>query len=513
VSKTVKGDIDLIHHILFNGLSAFTIKPTHLMVMEKSSEGKTYPALQISQHFPKENVITLGSVTPMIFKYEYGILVDENYQPIEDKLSELEIQIKAKKSKGRQKQDGTTLQELEARKKDLEKNARHLIDMRNKWIIFKEPPDPKLLEGLYSTLSSDEEYNEHRFVDRVKGANKTSKVVFRGTPAILICTAKDETKHNRWDETVTRFRIVSPVSTPQKYRDGMGLISKSHGLPKKLYEEHVMNKSEKERISEIIKKLISQVQAFDGEVTNPFLDESGKQFPHENGARWRQYKDFLVSVSLHCLCYSEHRPKVIIDDETIPFVIKADIVWALSIMKDNSSIPPNKMKWFEEVFVPSFNKYAETVHFPFSGIERKCIYGHQIKKHVEDVSNSSLTVKQMRETYLETLFDHGFIEKEKDPRNNTRDVYWPVEDHETKPKSSFIAIESLDKSCVELFIEKYLQRRFSYEYRGQKITEDELIQIILSDKNVIQDPKTEFKTADDGMKINEVLMGGENSGK
>ncbi len=510
VSKTVKGDTDLIHHILFNGMSAFTPRPTHLMVMERSSEGKTYPVLQISQHFPKENVITLGSVTPMTFKYELGVQVDANFQPIGEKLASIDEQIrKAKKTK---ESDGTSLKELESQRASLIANSRSLVDMRNKWIIFKEPPDPKLLEALYSTLSSDEEYNEHRFVNKVNGKNQSFKAVFRGTPAILICTARDETRHDRWDETSTRFQIVSPSSSLQKYRGGMDVISKAYGLPSSLYEEQVISGTEKKRIAELITKIIEQIQSFKGEVTNPFADDLGKQFPQNSGARWRQYKTFLGSISLHCLCYSYHRPSVIINGQSIPIVTKADVLWALSVMKDNSTIPPNKARWFDETFVPAFNKYAENVYFG-SGIERKCIIGQHLKKFTEETTHATPSVKQLRETYLDTLFDHGIIEREKDPRNRTRDTYWPAEGYETKSKSSLIAVESLDRSCVELFIEKYFKRRFSFEFRGQKITQDDLVQIILSDKNVIQDPKTEFKTADDEMKINECLMGGENSGK
>lgn len=504
ISKTVKGDNELVYHILFNGLSAFTSKPTHLMVMERSSEGKTYPVLQISQHFPKENVITLGSVTPMVFKYELGVPVDENFQPIGDKLDLIDEQIKKlKKMKDKSEYKGPGIQELESQKRSLTSKVRDLVDMRNKWIIFKEPPDPRLLEALYSTLSSDEEYNEHRFVNKINGRNQSFRVVFRGTPAVLICTAKDETRNERWDETATRFQIVSPSSNLQKYKAGMDIISKSYGLPSDLYEEQVIGKSEKKRISELIKNLIEQIQVFNGEVTNPFIDELSRHFPQDSGARWRQYKTFLGLVNLHCLCYSQHRPKVIINEKSIPIVTKADLQWTLSVMRDINTVPPNKLKWFDDIFVPAFNKYAENICFN-SGIERKCIIGQHIKKFIEETTNADPSVKQLRETYLDTLFEHGIIEKEMDPRNRTRDTYWPAEGYENKSKSSLIAIESFDKSCVELFIEKYLKRRFRFELREQQLSQDELVQIILSDKNVISDNKNESKINDGEMKINDV---------
>ncbi|MGI0057284.1 MAG: hypothetical protein ACREAK_07920, partial [Nitrosarchaeum sp.] len=197
IGRTVKGDVNLINRIFFNGFSTFISKPTQLMVMERSSEGKTYPALQVAQYFPKEHVEKLGSMTPQAFKYELGILVDKDYNPIQDQIDDLDEQI----YDARKKKNGKRIKELKSQKENILKNSKSLIDLRYKWIIFKEPPDPKLLEGLYSTISSDEEYNEHKFVNHSNGdGNKSFTVVFRGTPAILICTAKDESRYARWQE-------------------------------------------------------------------------------------------------------------------------------------------------------------------------------------------------------------------------------------------------------------------------------------------------------------------------
>ena len=487
ISKTVKGDRELIYHILFNGLSAFTSKPNHLMIMERSSEGKTYPVLQISQHFPEENVITLGSVTPQIFKYEIGLPVDKNYEPIQERLDHLDKQISlAKENKNKSDGQGLSVKELEIQKRELLSEVRYLVDMRNKWIIFKEPPDSRLLEVLYSTLSSDEEFNEHRFVNKEKGKNQSFKVVLRGTPAILICTAKDESKNNRWEETFTRFNIISPVSNSQKYREGMRLISKSFGLPKELYEEQVINEEEKKRISSLIQELIEQVSDLDGEVFNPFMDELDKQFPQESGFRWRQYQRFLGTLNLHCLCYSRNRPKCVMKEKKVPFVTKADVRWAFSTIKEQNDLPPNKLNWFKDTFVPAWKNSAKQIIFNGEEIiERKCIIGQDLRLFIKEKTSANVSTKQIRENYLDILFEHGLIEKENDPRNRTREVYWPVEGYDEKSESSLISFSSLNESCVNSFIEKYLKQRFSFELHGKILTQEEVIQYILSDQNVI----------------------------
>jgi len=218
ISKTVKEDSTLVYQILFNGLSAFTSKPSHLLINDRSSQGKSYPALQISQYFPSENVIILSSATPQSFKYQNGILVDENYESIEPQINGLEKDIEYY-AKQKNKDD---LYQAKKALQELKENSKTLIDFRGKWIVFTEPPDKKLLEMMYATLSSDKEFIEHIFVNKTgQGQNKSFKVVLRGTPAVLICSARDESESKRWEETFTRFAVVSPQSTPKKYKAGM----------------------------------------------------------------------------------------------------------------------------------------------------------------------------------------------------------------------------------------------------------------------------------------------------
>jgi len=478
LSKTVKGDENLSYQVLFNGLSAFTKNPTNLMVMEKSSEGKTYPTLQIAQHFPKKHLWKLGSVSPQAFKYEHGMLVDSNYQPI-DSVEEIETKIE----EANKKNDRKVVKSLEKKKSKLLKNTKNLVDLRGKWIIFKEPPDPKLLEALYSTLSNDEEYNEHKFVNKAGGGgNKQFTVVFRGSPAILICTAKDETKSKRWLETFSRFHIVSPVQSTKKYREGMELISKSYGLPKELYEEQVITDSEKRRISTIISHIINTIYYSNSEAFNPFQDELDKQFPQESGYRWRQYQRFNSLLRMHCLIYSDQRPALLIHNRKVIVITKADLTWTNKVMQDVDLIPPNKLKWFKEVFQKCYEDKKENVNFGTEAnpIEKDVIIAKDIVHYYSENNLGKTTTKQIRENYLGTLFDHGIIEKDQDPRNKTRDAYWPSDKNYVEDKSSLIDISSFDESCVKSCLDKYLKRRFSFEFDHKKFTQDEIVEHILS---------------------------------
>ena len=104
------------------------------------------------------------------------------------------------------------------------------------------------------------------------------------------------------------------------------------------------------------------------------------------------------------------------------------------------------------------------------------------------------TVKQIRENYIKTLFEHGYLEKDHDPRNRNRDAYWPSEGN-SNSKSPLIAISSINTSCIESFVNKMNLRRFEYGYKDNKISVSELVKI------VIEPPKSEPKNSYDELTI------------
>lgn len=476
ISKTVKGDTRLIEEILFNGLSSYTELPNHLMIIDKSSEGKTYPVLEIAKHFPKENVIVLESATPQIFKYEYGVPVDQNFMPILPKLEQIDDEIEAKKG------NKITIKTLREKKSKLLENSRTLIDLRNKWIIFKEPPPHKLLEVLYSTLSADEKYSQHKFVDTSrKGNNKTDTVILMGTPSILICSTRDESKNPRWEETLSRFNVISPVSSKEKYLEGMQLIGQRNGLPKFLFEENVIGKEDCQRIKEITTKFINLIQKHNGEIFNPFQEQLAKQFPQETGNRWRQFQRLNNLIRLHTLLYSENRPLIVYGDQKIPITIKSDVVWAMNFLKENEFVAPHKLKWFHNVFVKSFESKCQRVSLGNyqEHYLKNVVTASDIVVYCKEKGIQVKSTKQIREGYLDDLCEHGLVEHAFDTRNNTRFVYWPSGIFEND-KSPSNVISSFDASGVNSCLNRYLKQRFEYEYKGIILNQDEMITNIMS---------------------------------
>jgi len=227
------------------------------------------------------------------------------------------------------------------------------------------------------------------------------------------------------------------------------------------------------------------------------VHELADKFPQESGYRWRQFKRFNNLLTLYTLCYKTQRPYCELERK-IPIPTLTDLQWAIDMAKDVEFVPPHKMKWFRDVFRKAFTDKSQEVNFgsESSPLLRDVITGNDIVNYMKKSQLGNQNVKQIRETFLKTLFDHGMIEKDQDPRNRSRDAYWPSEDS-SNSKSSLISISSFNESCVRSFIDKINLQRFSFGVKDNKITLDELVKI------VIESPKIEPKIANDEMAVSD----------
>lgn len=120
-------------------------------------------------------------------------MVDENNISIQDKVDNLKKRIKKCKDTA---EDPESLAE---QLKDLLKNARCLIDLWNKVYVFLEPPKDEMCDILMPILSHDSEYKTHNYVFEVPGSGfSVKKMVTKGWPSVIICSAKNQSKTPRW---------------------------------------------------------------------------------------------------------------------------------------------------------------------------------------------------------------------------------------------------------------------------------------------------------------------------
>jgi hypothetical protein len=231
---TVKQEDSLVRQIIYTAISKDTSNPINLAVMAPTSEGKTYAVQQTLAFFPKEDIWTIGSMSSRVMIRMNGILVDSNNEPIAGKIKELKKMIDGaeKGKKG----------DLEEELHQLYDDAKVLIDLQGKLLVFLEPPEQRTWDILKSMLSHDSFEIEHPYVYDVPGMGfKVKKVVIRGWPACIFCSAKNESKWPAWPEIQSRFLVTSPNMVHQKYYDGNVLIAQRMGLPSLLQQDLIIS--------------------------------------------------------------------------------------------------------------------------------------------------------------------------------------------------------------------------------------------------------------------------------
>ncbi len=226
VKKTVRQEDSLIRQILYTAFSAYSKDPINLGIMAPTSEGKSFAAIETLQYFPKEDVWKIGSITPKVIIRQNGILVDNNNQPVEDKIKDLKNQINKEK-------DEDIKEKLKGQLSELLKDTKILIDLSNKIFLFLEPPHSETWNILKPILSHDLYEMEHPYVFDVEGYGfKVKKIVTRGWPSCIFCSAKDESNWPVWPEIQSRFLITSPNMIKQKYEESNLLIAQKKRLAK-----------------------------------------------------------------------------------------------------------------------------------------------------------------------------------------------------------------------------------------------------------------------------------------
>ena len=146
--RTVKQENSLIRQILYTGLSKDTADPNNLMVSAPTSEGKTWPVIEVLKFFPKEDVLYIGKMSTMALVRQKGILMDSNNEPVKDRIRQLKKQIS--KSKDEKEKEA-----LEDELDEIMEDVRSVIVLTGKLIVFLEPPQSEVWELIKPILSHD----------------------------------------------------------------------------------------------------------------------------------------------------------------------------------------------------------------------------------------------------------------------------------------------------------------------------------------------------------------------
>jgi hypothetical protein len=477
VLKEAKLEDRVVKQILYTMLSMYTNDPRNLAINSPTGEGKNYVIRKVSDIFPKEDVIKFVGMSDKSLFHRSGNLVIKNdigeYESIEETLERIDSDIEDKESEmlttqNRNLKQGLKAQirDLEKERKNLHKDAKKLIDLSHKTIIFLDTPRQELLNAIMSLLSHDEYEVEYEFVDTNNGI-KTRSNVLRGWPVVIFAQAVDYSHHKRYPEIQRRFTITNPRMDQEKYAAAVDLIFDKYSMPDFMYQKMVVSDEQKDQAREIIKGLKESILDLSGSVApgknNVFI-------PFEKAIRdaaiTKKASDMTVAdricgnLTLLAAVNTEKRPIIAFRKrgsptlQKIPLATFDDLKEALFLMQYANGVRPYILEWYYDVFIPTYDTKTEvdiraTGRYTKDGNEvvlkenRIALTTQQLSDATFTIRNKKLSSRQIRETYLDQLINEGYVDTVSSELDRRADIFFPVITTKIGEKeNTYISVES-----------------------------------------------------------------------
>jgi hypothetical protein len=457
ILKEAREEVRLVKQLLCTMLSAATNNPINLAINSPTGEGKTWVIQRVGEKFPKEDVMYLAGMTEKALFHRAGRLVVQNelgeYDPLDDKITKVDSEIEDKlreieDTKDRLLRAGlkASIQNLEKDKKELQKNAKKLIDLSHKVLVFLDSPSPGLFNALMPLLSHDRYEVEYEFVDTHNGI-KTKTNILRGWPAVIFAQAIDYSHYARYPEIQRRFIVTNPQMDAAKYSTAIDLIGDRFGLPDFAYQCKVVSDADKEQVQYIINKLKQEiteickgVQAGKNNVIIPFYEVLTRTLPKEKAFDMTVANRFFAYLSLLPLINADKRPRLYLRTDvypflqTIPFALFEDLKEAVYLMRYANGVRPYVLEWYYKVFLEVYGEKTE----PDSSLvmrgkqevrleeKREAVTSEELVKKTEQIYRKIYTKKNIVDHYVTPLINQGYmdsLESELDHRSN---IYYPL---------------------------------------------------------------------------------------
>ena len=455
ILKEARKEEKLSYQLFIAMLSAYSNNPINLLINAPSGVGKNYVINIVSSLFPQSDILSLAGMTEKALFHRIGKLVIKNeqgeYESIEVKIDELDNEIKNKQFELSQVKDDTIKQQgiqsiinqFKEDKKNLFKDARKLIDLSNRIIIFLDTPSQQLLSGLLPLLSHDKYEIEYEFTDTHNGI-KTKNNVLRGWPAVIIAQALDLSNSPRFPEYQRRFITTNPTMTKEKYNEAINLIIDKSSLPDFIYQNEIVSDEEKDKAREIIKGLKEEIQNICGNVTPgknnviiPFSALIRESIPKEKALDMTRANRLSTYLSFLPIVYFYKRPRIIIVKkgdikiQTIPIATFEDLQNTISLMEYSDGVRPYILEWYYDIFLKAFEeKEKPDLKINSKGEElredRIALSSQDIVKKHKEIHNETLTSKQLLESCLYPLLNQGYIDKIDSVIDGRAKIYYPI---------------------------------------------------------------------------------------
>lgn len=175
----------------------------------------------------------------------------------------------------------------------------------------------------------------------------------------------------------------------------------------------------------------------------PYAEILGETLPANRGTEMRTNKRLLSLLKIIALVKANLRFQVIISNQILTIAAVEDLTEALYIMQNSTGLPPYKIRFFNEIFYPLYQKKVEeeneqesavVIQGPLLSAQNKitALYpGTLTANEICDYyklhnPKSPINSDNLRKTYLNELVSVGWIESLDVRNGNTKKVYYPI---------------------------------------------------------------------------------------
>ncbi len=355
-----------------------------------TSTGKSYIPLEITQLFPPEDVMKLGSCSPQAFFHEQGAY-------------------------------------------DKAKNT-ILVDLSRKIIVFLDQANNELLARLRPLLSHDEKAITAKFTDKNQGGgNRTKTVIILGYPSVIFCTAG-----LRIDEQEsTRFILLSPEINQEKLKLAVTAGIQRAANPAKYRAALDANTARQELMQRV--QAIKQAEIKD--IIVPHEDAIIKRFtakheilkPRDTRDSKRLIALVKVIALLNLWWRNPEGHTITANDQDIE---AAFLLWEKISASNELNLPPYIYNLYFEVIVPVWLEKKQNAVTDTSEDDSKTtpvgVTRQEISQKHYAVYGRILDGNQLRQQIIPMLETTGVIAQEDDSKDQRRKLIVPL----VMPKTS-----------------------------------------------------------------------------
>lgn len=376
LSLTIKRDNDNKLVTFLCMLSAFTeSSQLNVSFNAPSSTGKSFTAIQVAELFPIADKIELAGASPTSFFHEEGIY-------------------------------------------DKDRHAK-IVSLERKILLLLEQPNPLTQEKLRAVLSHDKKELEHRITNPdKKGANRTEKIIIRGFPATIFCSAG-----MRLDEQeTTRAILLSPEITTKKIRAGVDAQIR-RAADRATHDAAVEANPERAALKNRI-LAIKREQVDDIIVPNP--DEILRRFNDRfKKAKPRHMRDAghlmnLIKAAALLNVWRRRQPDglIVASQSDIDQVFE---LWGRLIESQDMNVPPAVMTFYKTIVLPAFaNKFYNPEYTDDMMKRRTGLTIEELSGYYFRTEGTPLNAEQLRKQIVPQLEAAGMIVRQKPAEGDKR---------------------------------------------------------------------------------------------